>query len=549
MATYANPLNLDYRFQVRGWADECLREAADPSVVVYRDRYWLFASKSGGYWCSDDLQTWTFVPTRVLPTEDYAPDVRVIDDAIWFTASRRGEDCPIWRSTKPEEDLWELVGEVSAHWDPNLFQDDDGRVYLFGGCSNSQPIWGVELDPATAQPTEDRKALIEGCPELRGWERFAEDNDGHEAPWIEGAWMTKHAGTYYLQYAAPGTQLNVYGDGVCTSDAPLGPYTYAAHNPFSFKPGGFITGAGHGSTFQDRYGNWWHIATMRISVHHKFERRLGLFPAGFDKDGVMFCNTVFADYPTRLPRGAWDPWNDPFAGWMLLSHGRPATASSEKPGFPPANAVDEDIRTAWVAEREAEPWLQIDLREPSTVHAVQINFSEHGCDQYEREGELLRHNYVLEWSSDGDTWQMLVDRSTGGEDTPHDYVELEEPVRGRFVRLSILHMPGKGATAVSGLRIFGRGNGNAPASVSGMRATRDPGDPRRARIEWEPVDGADGYIVYWGNSAAKLYSCWHVLNACRLSLNALNADAEVWTAVEAFGTNGRSVKTEPSPLC
>jgi hypothetical protein len=73
--TYCNPLNLEYRFQVKGWAKESVREAADSSVVVYRGEYWLFPSKSGGYWRSRDLLAWTFVPTRVLPTEDYAPDV------------------------------------------------------------------------------------------------------------------------------------------------------------------------------------------------------------------------------------------------------------------------------------------------------------------------------------------------------------------------------------------------------------------------------------------------------------------------------------------
>ena len=51
-----------------------------------------------------------------------------------------------------------------------------------------------------------------------------------------------------------------------------------------------MTGAGHGSTIADKYGNYWHASTMRISVNHDFERRVGLFPAGFDADGVLYCN-------------------------------------------------------------------------------------------------------------------------------------------------------------------------------------------------------------------------------------------------------------------
>lgn len=43
-------------------------------------------------------------------------------------------------------------------------------------------------------------------------------------PYIEGAWMTKYQGKYYLQYAIPGTQYNVYGDGVYVSEAPPGSF-------------------------------------------------------------------------------------------------------------------------------------------------------------------------------------------------------------------------------------------------------------------------------------------------------------------------------------
>jgi len=547
--TVCNPLDLAYRFQVRGWAKECLREAADPSVVFFRDRYWLFASKSGGYWHSADLLAWAFVPTRVLPTEDYAPDVRVIGDAIWFTASRADIPCPVYRSRDPEADQWELLGEVPAHWDPNLFQDDDGRVYLYGGCSDKTPIWGVELDPRTLRDRGERKALIHADTATRGWERCGENNIGDAAPWIEGAWMTKHAGRYYLQYAAPGTPLNIYADGVCVGDAPLGPFVPAAHNPFSLKPGGFITAAGHGSTFQDRFGNGWHISTMRISVKHIFERRIGLFPAGFDADGVLFCNTAFADYPMRIPSGPWDPWRDPFTGWMLLSYRKPVTASTAQPDHPAEFAVNEDIRTFWAAAtREAGQWLRVDLGGACRVYAVQINFAEHACSQYEREGEPLRHGFRLEASPDGIAWRTLDDRERSREDTPHAYLELESPVEARFVRLTLLHMPGGGFPAVSGLRVFGNGGGAPPAAVTGLRAARRPADPRTADIAWDPVPGADGYVVHWGIAPDKLYSSWQVLDACRLELNALTAGVPAWVAVEAFNANGRSPRGEATGL-
>ena len=45
--TFCNPLNLEYRWNEDNGA---YREAADPMVVLYKDDYYLFASKSGGYW-------------------------------------------------------------------------------------------------------------------------------------------------------------------------------------------------------------------------------------------------------------------------------------------------------------------------------------------------------------------------------------------------------------------------------------------------------------------------------------------------------------------
>ena len=134
--------------------------------------------------------------------------------------------------------------------DPDLFIDDDGQAYLFWGSSNVYPLRGKKLN-------KDDRFLIEGeTVELfgldmpkHGWERFGENHtDTVLGGYMEGAWLTKHDGKYYMQYAAPGTEFNVYADGVYVADSPLGPYKYQSHNPVSYKPGGFMNGAGHGST-------------------------------------------------------------------------------------------------------------------------------------------------------------------------------------------------------------------------------------------------------------------------------------------------------------
>ena len=63
------------------------------------------------------------------------------------------------------------------------------------------------------------QSLLRLHPEEHGWERFGEDHCGclpdgtHIDPYVEGAWMTKVGGRYYLQYGAPGTEYNAYANG------------------------------------------------------------------------------------------------------------------------------------------------------------------------------------------------------------------------------------------------------------------------------------------------------------------------------------------------
>ncbi|MGB8358992.1 MAG: family 43 glycosylhydrolase, partial [Bacteroidales bacterium] len=264
--TYCNPLDINYRFQFTD--STSYREAADPSMIRYNDKYILFVSHSGGYWYSDDLLGWNYLPVKSLPIEDYAPDAIAINDTVYFTASAAVRK-PIYYTTDPFRDNWTAMRDTLpfAVWDPHFFLDDDGQRYLYWGCSNSLPIYGVRLNSKMQAVTEP-EILIEHNPDKYGWEIPGEQNELTGNGWNEGAWMTKYNNRYYLQYAAPGTEFKTYADGVYTSDSPLGPFEYETNSPFSYKPGGFAGGAGHGSTFQDNYGNYWHISTMSISIRH-----------------------------------------------------------------------------------------------------------------------------------------------------------------------------------------------------------------------------------------------------------------------------------------
>ncbi len=392
----------------------------------------------------------------------------------------------------------------------------------------------------------DIKELITLHPEIHGWERFGMNNDDTVSPWgpfIEGAWMNKHNGKYYLQYAAPGTEFKVYADGVYVGNNPLGPFTYQNHNPFSYKPGGFITGAGHGSTFRDYSGNFWHVATCMISVKYKFERRIGLYPAGFDADGVLYTNTAFGDYPTFLPLKNDSTRSGKFTGWMLLSFKKKATASTIDSVFSPENAFDENIRTFWSAKGGAEgEWLEVDLGKKSLINAIQINYADHHANQYGKAMDLY-HRYKIYMSEDGANWTLLIDKSYNDLDIPHEYAELTKPAQARYLKLVNIHMA-TGYFAISGFRVFGHAPGEIPPTVRGFRVDRSESDSRNASLFWEQAGNAYGYNIYFGVDPDKLYNCITVNGATHYNFRGMDKGTTYYFTIEAMNESGVSKRSK-----
>jgi xylan 1,4-beta-xylosidase len=553
--TYCNPLNLDYgytpfpEFSTAGRH----RATADPVISLFKGDYYLFSTNQKGYWWSPDLASWHFVARSFLKPENKvlddlcAPAVRAMGDTLFVLGSSHNPDFALWRSTDPKANKWAKAVDPFplAAWDPDLFLDDDGRLYLYYGSSNEFPLYGVQLSRKTYQPIGQPQPMFKLNDAQFGWQRFGEYLDNTFLnPFMEGAWMTRHAGKYYLQYGAPGTEFSGYADGVQVADRPLGPFAPQAHNPVSYKPGGFARGAGHGNTFQDKWGNWWHTSTMVIAVKNNFERQLGLWPAGFDAACTLYCNTAFGDYPHYLPTGPADHRQSQFTGWMLLNYQKPVQVSSTLGGHAANYAVDERIQTYWSAAT-ANPgeYLQTDLGSVSTVRAVQINYADQDVNPaFLGRQPGLYHQYQLLHSLDGKTWQVLVDKSQNLTDVPHDYVELKNPVRTRYIKLVNKHMP-TGKFAISGLRVFGLGSGAKPAVVKDFVVLRTATDKRSAWLKWAAVDGATGYNVYTGLGADQLYSFIQVQGANDYYFKGMDKDRAYYFTIEAFNENGLSART------
>ncbi|GAA4332458.1 family 43 glycosylhydrolase [Flaviaesturariibacter amylovorans] len=551
--TYCNPVNIDYGYTpIPGFAEWGKHRAtADPVIVNYKGDYYLFSTNQWGYWWSPDMSTWNFVSRKFLRrwnTGTYdelcAPAVGVKGDTMLVFGSTYTDKFSIWMSTDPKGNVWKpLVDSFEiGGWDPAFFTDDNGRFYMYNGSSNRYPLYGIELDRNTMRPIGTRKEMYFLEEWRYGWQRFGEylDNTFLD-PFMEGAHMTKHNGKYYLQYGAPGTEFSGYADGVVVGDDPLGPFTPQS-DPVSWKAGGFARGAGHGATFQDNWKNYWHVSTVTLSVKNNFERRIGIWPAGFDSSGMMYCNTAFGDYPHYLPTGAANHLESRFTGWMLLNYNKPVTVSSTLGGNAANFAVDESIKTYWsAATGNKGEWIQSDLGAPSTVRAVQINYADQDAEFLGKSGGVY-HQYKLYHSMDGKKWSVLADKSNNRTDVPHDYIELAQPVTARYIRLENIRMP-TGKFAVSGLRVFGKGTGNVPSVPKTFFMLRTEKDKRSGWVRWSPVDGATGYNVYMGTNPNKLYNNVMVLNANEYYYKGMDKLKTYYLQIEAFNENGVSQRS------
>jgi len=577
--TYANPIDIDYRYNFEQVNEGIsYRTGADPVIVRHKGAYYLFQTLADGYWRSTNLVDWAFItpsrwendsfvapaawsdgerlylmPSMMEPGAIYVSDAPETGKLDYFV--RRMPRLP--GQVRPGEEEKMKPGEIPpGPWDPALFLDDDGKWYLYWNSSNVYPLYGLEIE------FRDGKLIYKGPakemfrlhPDQHGWERFGQDHSGGLpdgtaiAPFMEGAWMTKVGGTYYLQYGAPGTEYNAYANGTYTSKSPLGPWTYAPWNPVAYKPGGFVEGAGHGSTFEDNHGNWWNTGTPWLGANWTFERRINMFPTRFEADGQMWSSSRFGDFPHWAPEGKVDDIESLFTGWMLLSYRKPLTASSTLGEYAASRAADENPRSFWVAgSKKTGETLTMDLGAAKTVRAVQVNFADYKAGRFADAPDIYTE-FHIEGSADGKSWSKIAETEGPRRDRPNAYLELRTPAKVRYVRYVHGHIGGA-HLAINDLRVFGNADGAAPAMPGGVSAVRDK-DPRNARVSWRKVPGAMGYNVMWGVRPDRLTLTYQVFADelgvdARLDIRALNLGVGYYTAVEAFNETGVSKRSKP----
>lgn len=234
---------------------------ADPAPIVYRDTLFLYTGHDTASvtatnykmpdWCvfsTTDMVNWTDYGVCLSPqTFSWATGDAYAAQCIerngrfyWFVStfhksdenSKGGAAIGVAVSDRPTGPFTDAIGkalivnemttDMKHAWDdidPTVFIDDNGQAYMYWG--NGSCKW-VRL----------KENMVELDSPIH---TFMPRN------FIEGPWLYKRNGLYYLVYAGAGTKPEMIE--YCTADSPEGPWTYQGiiqentPNSFTTHPG------------------------------------------------------------------------------------------------------------------------------------------------------------------------------------------------------------------------------------------------------------------------------------------------------------------------
>ncbi|ACB73649.1 family 43 glycosylhydrolase [Opitutus terrae] len=426
------------------------RELADPTALWFEGKWYLYPSCDMAWVSADEGRTWQHSPLNIRDV-GYAPTV--VHHAGRFLLLASGSE--LYAAPTPLGPFASLgalqmpdIAGMPNQTDPMLFSDDDGRLYYYWGCTPNSGIWGVELD--AAQPTRvigEPRELIPFQPDTFPWQRLGNHNQNPQLGWMEGGWMLKRNGRYYLTYSAGGTQYHTYAMGCAVSETPLGKFVPQRRNPIFRTPEGLVTGTAHGCIVAGPRDQLWVFYTVFAGVVHGFERRLGMDLAAIDEHGELFVPAA-----TSIPQPL--PGATPSSAWLPLNDGEPTFGSSSAPNLPGRFAADHNLLTWWQpAADDAHPSLMTQFSAPAMIRATRIAWRDVGLDTVRgvKPGPV---RYRVEAETAPGQWTSIIDRSESEEDLLIDYRECT-PVLARRARLVILGQPAGISPAVADFTLFG----------------------------------------------------------------------------------------------
>lgn len=404
---------------------------ADPSIVQESAATYIYATldpwgdKTLGCWESTDFKNWTY---RVLnwPTKAACTSKTSKGANVWAPSVVKGRDGRFHMVISVGSEVWAGVAEHPlGPWrnalggqpliphdfrpgfhmiDAEYFIDEDGQTYLYWGSGlnwvNGR-CWAVKLQPDMV--------TFDG-----------EVKDVTPTSYFEAPFMVKRHGKYFLTYSAGKTTEDSYQIHYAVGDSPFGPFVEGPGSPIlTTNKESNIVSPGHHALFERDGQDYVLYHRHSIPFNRKFiGRQVCVDPIVYTAHGRIEKIEPTHQGPALIQgRAATLP--------ELLSGTKVTASSSHGPMFGPEFVLDDNYATRWAAATDAKgAWIQLDFGETKLIsrQSVRPEFAWKPC------------RFISEASTDGETWQQLVDFS----DRPASGspIEITTPVNARFLRIT-----------------------------------------------------------------------------------------------------------------
>ena len=231
-------------------------KGADPFVLLYDGTYYLYSTNSpDGFrvFTSNDMSAWED-RGYCLRAEDvmgdhwfWAPEVMerggkfymvyVAEEHLGIAVA----DSPLGPFVQKEKKWLNDCNEIDGHF----FVDDDGTVYLyFVRFDDGNVLWCAKMNDDMLSYDKSTATFLF---------RAEDEWELRDCSVVEGAFVLKHNGKYYLTYSANHTRCEDYAVGCAVSDRPMGPFAKVSYNPI-LKKSDALNGTGHHSFTTSRDG-------------------------------------------------------------------------------------------------------------------------------------------------------------------------------------------------------------------------------------------------------------------------------------------------------
>jgi Beta-xylosidase len=424
---------------------------ADPTIMQFGDTFYLYSTSDVGdlktdlsfsgnpvVWKSNDLVNWSFegicfpgidwhkykywAPGRVIEKNGKYYLFVTIEHVTQLAVADSPEG-PFHFANGPENYTGkERNSMIIDDIDGCPFIDDDGQAYLFWRRKKASRL------SADFQKLEGETVIIP-----TKWDGYS-----------EGPQMFKRNGIYYYLYTMGGYADYQYGY-VMSKTSPLGPFEIPKNDVFiSSNLQEKIWGPGHGFAFNLKNTDNWYFVYLEYGIggtsRQIYVNKMEFNPDGTiktmipDKKGVGALANIKVRKPIDLSNAkitassSREPlevqarkWGNP----KELCFNLPEPLPTRIHTFAPKNAADNSNFTEWWATpNDAEKWWQIDFGRAKKIDRCEVFFAH----------PTLGHAFVLEKSSDGKTWETILNEKNRVIRSPHSTDGIGKT---RYIRVQI----------------------------------------------------------------------------------------------------------------